>query len=316
MVYVVGGAVRDVLLGETPYDLDLVVEGDAAAFARSLGGALRVHDRFGTSTVKIDPFTYDIARARTETYAHPGALPDVVPATLAEDLLRRDFTVNAMALALDGGQLSAPRSERSRGPRGASAAGPPRRAASPTTRLGCSGSRATRAASDSRWSHVRARSLDEAIRDGALGTLSGPRVGAELRLLAREEDPIAALLAMRELGLDQAIHPRFGLSDEALAPSRACAAPRPSSAATCWRSPWRAALSRRASWASSSDALAFPAHDRDAILAAASRSEDLAARLATGGLAFADRRAQPATPVPSWWPSRARWDRRSRRANG
>ena len=79
-----------------------MVEGDAAAFAASLGGELKVHDRFGTSTVRLDGFSYDIARTRRETYARPGALPDVVPAPLAEDLHRRDFTVNAIALALGG----------------------------------------------------------------------------------------------------------------------------------------------------------------------------------------------------------------------
>src|SRR5512142_1075072 len=67
-VHLVGGAVRDLLLGGTPFDLDLVVEGDAAAFAASLGGTLKLHDRFGTSTVVLDGFAYDIARARRETY--------------------------------------------------------------------------------------------------------------------------------------------------------------------------------------------------------------------------------------------------------
>ncbi|MBV9422440.1 MAG: hypothetical protein JOZ98_06000, partial [Solirubrobacterales bacterium] len=100
--HLVGGAVRDLLLGGTPYDLDLVIEGDAGAFAARLGGSLVVHDRFGTSTVTLNGFDYDIARARRETYARPGALPDVEPAPLAEDLLRRDFAVNAMAIVLGG----------------------------------------------------------------------------------------------------------------------------------------------------------------------------------------------------------------------
>ena len=76
-VYVVGGAVRDLLLGGQPVDLDLAVEGNAASVAERLGGSVAVHDRFGTSTAKLGGFTYDIARARTETYSSPGALPDV-----------------------------------------------------------------------------------------------------------------------------------------------------------------------------------------------------------------------------------------------
>src|SRR5947209_13162192 len=94
-LYVVGGAVRDLLLGRQPRELDLVVEGDAAAVASRLGGSRRVHDRFGTVTVTLDGRTYDIARARKETYARPGALPDVEPARLEDDLWRRDFSVNA-----------------------------------------------------------------------------------------------------------------------------------------------------------------------------------------------------------------------------
>src|SRR3981081_4130691 len=108
-VYLVGGAVRDVLLGEKPVDLDLVVEADVMDVARRLGGSVRTYDRFGTSTVVLDGYTYDFARARREKYTAPGALPDVEPAGLAEDLLRRDFTVNALAIALggvDAGDLS------------------------------------------------------------------------------------------------------------------------------------------------------------------------------------------------------------------
>src|SRR5436305_939386 len=101
-VYLVGGAVRDLLLDRRPLDLDLVVEGDPAPVAAALGADVRTHDRFGTSAVTVDGFTYDLARSRRETYAHPGALPDVSPAPLSEDLLRRDFTVNAIAIALVG----------------------------------------------------------------------------------------------------------------------------------------------------------------------------------------------------------------------
>lgn len=102
-VYVVGGAVRDLLLGRERADLDLVVEGDAAALAARLGGAAIEHGRFGTAKVGVDGHEIDIASARSEAYAHPGALPEVtVPATIEEDLGRRDFTINAMAIPLFG----------------------------------------------------------------------------------------------------------------------------------------------------------------------------------------------------------------------
>jgi tRNA nucleotidyltransferase (CCA-adding enzyme) len=103
-VYLVGGAVRDLLLGRDRADLDLVVEGDAAALAESLGAAAVEHERFATAKVELDGHEVDIASARSETYSYPGALPDVaVAADLEADLGRRDFTVNAMAIPLGGG---------------------------------------------------------------------------------------------------------------------------------------------------------------------------------------------------------------------
>src|SRR5205085_8110891 len=84
----------------------LVVEGDTRALADRLGTA-RHHDRFGTVRVVLDGHTYDLARARAETYPQPGALPEVVPAGLEQDLLRRDFTVNALAAALGGAEPGA-----------------------------------------------------------------------------------------------------------------------------------------------------------------------------------------------------------------
>lgn len=100
-VYLVGGAVRDLLLGRPRADVDLVVEGHAAALAARLGGAAAEHERFGTAKVEVEGHEVDIASARTETYPHPGALPVVEPARSIEvDLGRRDFTINAMAIPL------------------------------------------------------------------------------------------------------------------------------------------------------------------------------------------------------------------------
>src|SRR6185503_10168208 len=106
-VYVVGGAVRDLLLGREPRELDFVVEGDALAVARRLGGRVIAHERFGTATVSVPGATFDLASARRERYERPGALPEVeLGASLAADLARRDFTVNAIAAHLADGELT------------------------------------------------------------------------------------------------------------------------------------------------------------------------------------------------------------------
>ncbi|MET0304640.1 MAG: hypothetical protein ABW196_00240 [Solirubrobacterales bacterium] len=100
-VYLVGGAVRDLLLGRGRADIDLVVEGDAAALASRLGGEVIQHERFATAKARLGEHDVDIATARAETYPHPGALPEVEPtAGIAADLARRDFTINAMAIPL------------------------------------------------------------------------------------------------------------------------------------------------------------------------------------------------------------------------
>jgi tRNA nucleotidyltransferase (CCA-adding enzyme) len=99
-IYLVGGVVRDLLLGRERSDLDVVVEGDAEALARRLGGEAIGYQRFATAKVTLEGLEFDLARARAESYARPGTLPDVRPATLYEDLARRDFSINAMAIPL------------------------------------------------------------------------------------------------------------------------------------------------------------------------------------------------------------------------
>ena len=101
-VYLVGGAVRDLLLGNRRVDVDVAVQGEIEGLVRRLGGTSIVHERFSTASVEVDGLTVDLATARSETYATPGALPDVAPAELTADLGRRDFTVNAMAIPLQG----------------------------------------------------------------------------------------------------------------------------------------------------------------------------------------------------------------------
>lgn len=104
-VYVVGGFVRDLLMGVENLDFDIVVEGDGISFAKDLAeflcGRVRVHEKFGTAIViLLDGFKIDVATARTEYYEYPAALPKVEVSSLKQDLYRRDFTINAMAIAL------------------------------------------------------------------------------------------------------------------------------------------------------------------------------------------------------------------------
>jgi tRNA nucleotidyltransferase (CCA-adding enzyme) len=102
-VYLVGGAVRDLLLGRGRSDIDLVVVGDAGGLAARLGAETVEHERFATAKVELDGHEVDVATARTETYSSPGALPVVEPAgSIEADLGRRDFTINAMAVPLSG----------------------------------------------------------------------------------------------------------------------------------------------------------------------------------------------------------------------
>lgn len=119
-VYLVGGVVRDLLLGYPNFDLDLVVEGDAAKLAQQVAEIsqvkLLIHHRFGTAKLRYENFTLDLTTARNETYARPGALPAVTPGTLKDDLMRRDFSINTMAISLasnDYGELVDPHNGKS-----------------------------------------------------------------------------------------------------------------------------------------------------------------------------------------------------------
>ena len=107
-LYLVGGAVRDLLLGKTNLDLDLAVEGNAIELAGRLRetnqATLTTHTRFSTARLSWESYTVDLATARRETYERPGALPSVTPSTIDQDLYRRDFTINAMAVHLNPGE--------------------------------------------------------------------------------------------------------------------------------------------------------------------------------------------------------------------
>jgi tRNA nucleotidyltransferase (CCA-adding enzyme) len=194
-VHLVGGAVRDLALGVTPHEIDIVVEGDPDPLLAALGGADVAHERFGTATVD----GVDVVRARAETYPAPGALPEVRRGDIDEDLGRRDFTVNAIAVALADAAVHAVDhaaedldARRLRVLHDASFRDDPTR----LWRL------ARYAARLSFGIEERTLALaSEAVADGAPSTVSGVRMGNELRLALREPDPVAALIEATALGL-------------------------------------------------------------------------------------------------------------------
>ena len=180
----VGGAVRDTLLGRSTENLDLVVLGDPLPLVEELGGDARVHDRFGTATVATAAGLIDVARARAESYERPGALPTVTPAGLEEDLARRDFTVNAIAVAVaDPGEPIDPHHGLEDLSAGLLRVLHERSFVDDPTR-------ALRAA---RYAERLGLELEETtaqlIRETDLGTVSEDRVEAELRRLADEPSP-------------------------------------------------------------------------------------------------------------------------------
>ena len=107
--YLVGGIVRDLLLDLPNLDMDIAVEPSAIPFAEHLakvfGAQLKTYPQFNTATLTLpDGLTCDLVTARTEFYANPAALPTVEASTIKQDLYRRDFTINTMAIALAGGR--------------------------------------------------------------------------------------------------------------------------------------------------------------------------------------------------------------------
>ena len=209
-LYLVGGAVRDLLLGRPTLDVDLTLEGDAPALARRVAAGLPhvrcvVHSAFGTATLKGSGFRLDVATARAETYDRPGALPSVSPGSLHDDLLRRDFTVNAMALSLTGD-------------RAGSIIDPFGGKADLDAKLlrvlheASFRDDATRILRGARYGprlgfRFEAKTLHWIERDvGFLESISGPRLREELTRTLREPEPQRILLHLQELGALRAIH--------------------------------------------------------------------------------------------------------------
>jgi tRNA nucleotidyltransferase (CCA-adding enzyme) len=221
--YLVGGSVRDLLLERPPAaHIDLAVEGAARSVARALAdrlsGGAREYERFGTAVVEVEGFEYDMASTRRETYDEPGALPRVEAASLAEDLARRDFAVNAMAIGLKGddlGHLYDPRRGLPDLDAGLLRVLHERSFADDPTRL-LRGVRfeARLSFAFEPDTEVLAR---EAVRAGALDTVSADRVGRELvKALAETEAP-AAVARLKELEVLSALHPALDPDPEQVA---------------------------------------------------------------------------------------------------
>ena len=214
-VYLVGGTVRDILLGEESFDIDIAVEGDAIAFGRALaatlGGRATPHEKFGTAVVLYaDGGRIDVVTTRTEFYDAPGALPTVERAGIKEDLFRRDFTINAMAVSLmpaDFGRLVDPFGGRAdlearllRVLHNLSFIDDP-----------------TRIFRAIRYEERHGFRLDEhsarlargCIEMGLVGDLSSARLRDELVALLEDPGAVGGVVRLGELDADRAIHPHL-----------------------------------------------------------------------------------------------------------
>ena len=209
--YLVGGPVRDRMLGVPTSDLDVAVVGDAVTVAQKLaadiGGRLTVHQRFGTATVDTPSITIDLVTARRETYRAPGALPDVEPGGIEDDLGRRDFTINAMAMPLPAatGELVDPHGGRSDLDAGLIRALHPGSFRDDPTRI----LRAVRYAARFGFAieSETASLMSDALAARGLSTVTGDRLRHELERTLQEFDPTAPLRLADDSGVLSAIHP-------------------------------------------------------------------------------------------------------------
>ncbi len=211
--YLVGGVVRDLVRRAEPRDIDLAVEGSPAPAARAiaerLGREVREHGRFGTAVLPGDP-ELTVAMTRRESYEAPGALPVVEEASLEEDLVRRDFSINAMAIGLHGddlGHLYDLHGGIEDLEAGAVRVLHDESFVDDPTRL----LRALRY--EGRLSFAMEPDPERlalaAIEGGAIGTVSGDRIGNELLLLLSEPKVRRAVRRMRGLEIDRALHPEL-----------------------------------------------------------------------------------------------------------
>ena len=216
-LYLVGGVVRDLLLERSNLDLDLVVECDAIRLAEEMAkmknGRVIAHGRFNTAKVRWDKWSVDFATARGETYERPGALPTIQPCEIKADLIRRDFTINAMAVCLmpdNYGELI----DLYHGCRDLE---------NKIIRILHENSfkdDATRMWRAVRYEQrldfrIEPQTLEWLKRDiSYLDTISGDRIRHELELCLEEEKPEKVLLRAGELGILARIHPALHKDEE------------------------------------------------------------------------------------------------------
>ena len=232
-LYLVGGAVRDLLLGRANFDLDLVVEGDAPKLAilvaQKTRGKFLIHRRFGTAKLRSEGQIIDLATARSESYVRPGALPTVRPGSIKDDLKRRDFTINAMAIHLNPdsfGKLVDPfegkkdlKSKLIRILHGKSFI-------DDATRM----LRAIRYEQRFGFHLEKSTELLLCQNLSMLDTISGDRIRHELELILKEESPEKPLGRAGELGLLDKVHPSLkgdGWLEDKFQQARSIAHPTP-----------------------------------------------------------------------------------------
>lgn len=231
-LYLVGGVIRDLLLKRPKLDLDFVLEADAIAFSEALaavyGGKARAHTPFGTATWTLDtsvaeklslpaneiPGYLDFVRARSETYAYPTALPTVTPSGIERDLLRRDFSINTLALQLSPAQAKGKLLDVCGGlddlAQGRIRVLHEQSFVDDPTRI-------LRALRFARRYGFEIEPETAALMRAALpllGRITGIRLYNEIELILQEDRPAEIFLGLQDLGALANIHPAFRVSRE------------------------------------------------------------------------------------------------------